>query len=136
MSKQQPLGFQTILFVALGGIAGSLLRWAFSLWLPNTGFPFGTLLVNYLGAGILMGLVVFANHHPAIKWWWRPLLGSGFCGGFTTYSAFAVKVESYIQAKDFHAAIGYMAASILGTYLIVIAIHNLSMHWLKKAGHA
>lgn len=122
--------------VALGGIAGSLLRWACSIWIPSKSFPLSTLLVNYLGAGILMAIVVFANHHPGAKWWWRPLLGSGFCGGFTTYSAFAVKVEQYLSANNAPAAIGYMAASLFGTYLIVVSVHSISLRWLQRAGHA
>jgi CrcB protein len=135
MATSSAISPRALLVVAAGGIAGSLLRWAFSLWIPSSGFPLSTLLVNYIGSGILMAVVVFANHHPAAKWWWRPALGSGFCGGFTTYSAFAVKVEQYLQANRYGAAIGYMTASIIGTYLIIIAIHKMANQSLQRAGH-
>jgi CrcB protein len=111
--------------VALGGIAGSLLRWAMSLAIVDHGFPWATLLDNYIGSGFLMALVVYSNQHPSPKWWWRPGLGAGFCGGFTTYSAFAVKVDEYMRAHEYFTAGAYISASVIGTYIVVVTVHKL-----------
>ena len=95
-----------------------------SLMIVEHTFPWATLLDNYIGSGLLMALVVYANQHKAPRWWWRPALGSGFCGGFTTYSAFAVKVDEYMRAHNYFAATLYMAASVIGTYIIVVTVHK------------
>lgn len=96
-----------------------------SLLLVERGFPWATLLDNYIGSGLLMALVVFVNHHPDPRWWWRPALGAGFCGGFTTYSAFAVKVDEYMRSHHYFDATIYMAASVAGTYVIVVFVHKI-----------
>ncbi|EKE67234.1 fluoride efflux transporter CrcB [Gallaecimonas xiamenensis] len=95
---------QGLLFVAMGGAVGAMLRFGiseFCVWLLGRGFPYGTLLVNTLGSflmGILMGLV-FAGHidaHP-----WRQLIGLGFLGALTTYSTFAMDNVLLLQQGDF-----------------------------------
>lgn len=81
-----------VLFIALGGAAGSLSRYALGLavqhWLP-TQFPLGTMVVNLLGCflfGVVAGLVERGNLvSPAAE---MGLL-VGFLGAFTTFSTFA-----------------------------------------------
>ena len=46
-----------IAFVATGGVIGSLARWLVSLGIVDHGFPWATLLVNYVGSVILTALV-------------------------------------------------------------------------------
>ena len=71
----------TPLLVALGAAVGAPARFAVGLWVPGR---VATLLVNVLGSALL-GLLVHASAS------WIALLGTGFCGAFTTYSAFAVE---------------------------------------------
>ena len=52
-----------IAFVAGGGVIGSLARWLVSLGIVDHGFPWATLLVNYVGSIILTALVLYAKHH-------------------------------------------------------------------------
>jgi CrcB protein len=78
----------TPLLVALGAAVGAPLRYLVATLLDHERFPRGTLLVNVTGS-FLVGLLVEAGatgHGLA-------LLGTGFCGGFTTYSAFAVQAH-------------------------------------------
>ena len=73
------------LLVALGASLGSCLRYLAGHYLDHV-FPRGTLLVNLVGSfllGVLAGLALDGNA--------MALLGTGFCGGLTTFSAFAVK---------------------------------------------
>jgi len=119
--------------VSLGGIVGSLARWVTSLIIVDRGFPWATLLVNYVGAILLTAIVLYTKHHHNPRWWWRPALGAGFCGGFTTYSAFAVKIDQYLNANNYHALISYALASLLGTFILVFIVNEyLDARWAKK----
>ena len=106
--------------IAVGGMVGSLARWGIASAMDESSFPWATLLVNYLGAVLLALLIIYAEEHPAAKWWWQPLIGTGFCGGFTTYSAFAVEVDSYLTTGQSGKALAYIVASLVGTYLLVV----------------
>ena len=81
-----------VLAVALGGAAGSVLRYLFTKAatdLFGAGFPYGTLGVNVLGSFAAGGLyVVLAERALAPEY--RALLMVGVLGGFTTFSAFSV----------------------------------------------
>lgn len=74
----------TALFVAMGACVGAPLRLLVSRAVPDER---GTLVVNITGS-LLLGL--FAG----LSGRWYALLGVGFCGAFTTYSAFAVEAVS------------------------------------------
>ena len=79
------MGRVSALLVALGAAVGSPLRFLVGLWLDRR-LHWGTLAVNLAGSFVL-GLLVGA----AVEGRWLALLGVGFCGGLTTYSAFAVQ---------------------------------------------
>ncbi len=78
----------TPLLVALGAALGAPLRFALATALDLDHRPRGTLLVNVAGS-FLLGLLVAGD----VSGQWLALLGTGFCGGFTTYSAFAVQTH-------------------------------------------
>ena len=75
----------TGLLVALGAAVGAPLRFLMSHWLDRRRH-WGTLLVNLAGSLVLGALVGGVVDGDALA-----LLGTGFCGGLTTYSAFAVQ---------------------------------------------
>jgi len=118
------LEIKNLAVVACGGITGSLARWIISLSIVDHGFPWATLLVNYIGSIILTIVVLYSKHHASSKWWWRPALGTGFCGGFTTYSAFALKIDQYINAREIHLVVEYALASLVGTYILVFVTNE------------
>jgi fluoride exporter len=84
--------FKDILLVGLGGGVGSVARFlcqrSVSAWYPHA-FPFGTLIVNFLGCFLIGFLLGFMEKASIVKPELRLLLVTGFCGGFTTFSAFA-----------------------------------------------
>lgn len=76
----------TPLLVALGAGVGAMLRFALSTHLDRPDFPLGTWAANVAGSfalGLISALVVGPDT--------LALLGVGLCGGFTTYSSFAVQ---------------------------------------------
>ena len=74
----------TTLLVALGAAVGAPLRYL--LTQLDGDFPRGMLLVNTLGSGLFGVFAALALDDAA----WA-LLGTGFCGGSTSYSSFAVQ---------------------------------------------
>lgn len=95
---------KTVLFVALGGALGSVLRYLICK-IFATSFPLGTLVVNVLGC-LLIGCFygVFEHHDCTLSAETRAMLTVGICGGFTTFSTFMndctklVSLEQYLQA--------------------------------------
>ncbi|NMD55661.1 CrcB family protein [Tsukamurella conjunctivitidis] len=97
--------------VFLGGAAGTLLRAEVGHWLPHGPYPWSTFAVNMLGAFLLGGIVEALSRRPDDERHRRIrlLLGTGFCGGLTTYSAFALDIH------DASPAVGalYAGATVL-----------------------
>ena len=95
--------------------------------------PWATLTVNLLGS-LLMGLLVAAVvDHPARHPLWRPLLGVGFLGGFTTFSAFAGDAVLLADGGDWLAAIGYVVVTVVGGLLALVAGVGLGRRWRGAA---
>ncbi len=92
-----------VLLVALGGVVGSLARYAVLVLAPTA--EVATLLVNLTGC-LLIGVLVGCRPGERV----RAFAGTGLLGGFTTMSAFAVEVVELERAW----ALGYAAASIVG----------------------
>jgi CrcB protein len=113
----------TILLIALGGAVGSISRYglgAFVQRAAHAGFPVGTLTVNVIGSflvGVLAKAFMHTQTHPDLK----AMLIVGFCGGFTTFSAFSLEVVGLAQGGAWLRAIGYVAAS-LGLCLAATAV--------------
>jgi CrcB protein len=106
------------LAVALGGALGSVVRfWMTTVMTAVTGprYPWGTLLINVAGSfiiGLVAGLTLTPERlgwHPSV----RIFLMTGFCGGFTTFSAFSLQALELLQAGETVAALGYMVASVI-----------------------
>lgn len=93
--------FKIILIIGSGSFLGGVARFLASRYIQNTlisAFPFATFLVNITGClliGIFFGLSERGN---LINTEWKMFLTVGFCGGFTTFSAFAN--ENLVLWKD------------------------------------
>jgi len=108
--------FRNILLAGLGGGAGSIARYLCHKYIISSAlapFPIGTFVVNVSGC-FLIGLF----HGLAMKndWMnpeWRFLLTTGFCGGYTTFSAFAYENFQLLKAGNIWIPILYIIASVL-----------------------
>ena len=109
---------KTLLLIGIGGAFGSIFRYL-THWITTKyfqgSFPLSTFLVNVLGS-LLIGLFIgylgkyFPENHPL-----KFLLIVGFCGGFTTFSSFALENYNLLQNNNQITAYIYMATSIILT---------------------
>ncbi len=112
--------------VAVGGAIGSVGRfWLATVMTTLTGprFPWGTLLINVLGSGVI-GLVAGITLAPArfdLHPDLRIFLMTGICGGFTTFSAFSLQTLELLQLGEIAPALGYAIGSVV---LCVLATYG------------
>lgn len=115
-----------MILVALGGAAGSVLRFVIAARL-NAALPYGTLTVNILGS-LLMGLLMgWLLREP--RGWLYALLAVGFLGGLTTFSSFAFDLWKLIQAQNLLLASVYLLLSVVGS-VIALAVGMVLMRYL------
>jgi CrcB protein len=107
-----------IIFVGLGGFAGSALRYVVGRVL-NGGFPWGTLAVNVVGCFLIGVLYALAERGNLASPHLRLLLMAGFCGGFTTFSAFMNENLIMLRGGEFLPFALYTAGSILSGLVAV-----------------
>lgn len=118
--------------VGLGGAIGANARYWLGLWFKAQPwakeFTWGTLVINISGS-LLLGIV-------AALWKDRSsaaflLLGTGLCGGYTTFSTFSLEVAESLQRQRYDLALAYVGTSVLGG-LIAFAVAI----WLVPSGPA
>jgi CrcB protein len=113
----------TILYIALGGIAGTLSRYGLEGWIQSrtsSGFPLGTLTVNLAGSLLLGFIIRLATGTALITPDTRAALTIGFCGAFTTMSTFSYESVTLLNDGDYLRAGLYMSATILGCVVAVM----------------
>lgn len=121
-----------IAVVALGGAIGALARYAVEVALPwqSSGWPWAVFIVNILGClaiGLATGVLADARARgAAVPQWWRPLVVTGFLGGFTTFSTYILEVVVLIESGTREAALlalTYLFASVLlGVFAVWAAL--------------
>src|SRR5687767_10719799 len=100
--------------IALGGAAGTMARVGLgALLAPWSGrFPYATLLIN-VSASLAIGWLAGEGSPRASAPTMRLALTVGFCGGFTTFSAFSLETVRLIQRGEIGRAALYAAVSVL-----------------------
>lgn len=79
-------------------------------------FPLGTLVINLLGS-LLLGLLTAATLRHGVDPDLKLVLGTGFCGGFTTFSTASVEVVRLVQQGRAGLALGYLLGGAAGCLL-------------------
>lgn len=108
----------------LGGACGTLARAGISELLPagGPGFPWATLLVNLAGAALLGWSTIALTGHRVR----RQLVGTGFCGGLTTFSTFQLELYRIADGDHVWRALLYAATSVGLGVLAAIAGRRLA----------
>ena len=105
-----------LLLVAIGGVAGSILRWQLIEALPS--LSLGVFIVNQLGV-LIAGIVAYRiSATQSQKLFWV----TGFAGGFTTFSSLAFILQGTNLIRSF----GYAFASLLISLLILNLVRGKS----------
>lgn len=111
------------IIVGLGGFLGTVCRYLLSL-IPiseKTSFPVITLTINILGAfliGILAGLSI---KKPGFSAEWMSFLRVGICGGFTTFSTFALETTNLLKVGKTWEGVLYILLSLFLGIAAVLA---------------
>ena len=117
---------ERLLVVALGGAIGTVLRYAVTvgaIQALGTGFPYGTLVVNLIGAFIIGLVQALAADTTLVPESTRLFLTTGMLGGFTTYSAFSYETVRLIELHAWAQASVY----VLGTTFVCLLLCFLGL---------
>ncbi|MFJ8063358.1 fluoride efflux transporter CrcB [Psychrobacillus sp. NPDC096426] len=100
------------IYVGLAGALGAISRYLVGLILfPDTHFPFATLVINLVGCYTLAYLT---SRVFRISSQLKTVIGNGFIGAFTTFSAFSVETVKLFEQEKVLFAFVYIVLSIVG----------------------
>lgn len=107
--------------VFVGGAVGTLARAGLeALAAPDPGrWPWPTFIVNIVGAFLLGYFVTRLLERLPTSSYRRPLLGTGLCGGLTTFSTMQVETIKMLEHGHYGLAVGYAVASVAAGLLAV-----------------
>ncbi|GAA4400698.1 fluoride efflux transporter FluC [Tsukamurella soli] len=116
----------SIALVFVGGAVGTAARYGLARLLPTSPghFAWSTFIVNMVGAfvlGVLLETLVLSGPDHGVRRHTRLLLGTGFCGGLTTYSTFMLDIHTMLAGADVGTALVYVVATITGGVLAATA---------------
>src|SRR4051812_13352614 len=113
--------------VFVGGAVGTLARAILATTFVDdpARWPWATFGVNVVGAFLLGYFTTRLQERLPLSAYRRPLLGTGLCGGLTTFSTMQLEVLHMLDAGRLGLALGYVAASVGAGLLAVAMATNL-----------
>lgn len=115
-----------VTLIAVGSAAGGNLRYWLGRWVDSRGWPggvpWGTFVVNVSGSFLLGFFAVWllGRLSPTQQKLYL-LLGTGFCGGYTTFSTFEWETYKLVRDGNWPAALANVVGSVVVGFLAVIA---------------
>ncbi len=122
---------KTSLLIAGGGFIGTLLRFLTTQFLNKytvISFPIGTVIVNLIGCLLIGILAGFFSERLTSDSNLFLFLSIGCLGGFTTFSAFAIESQVFIQNGEFLKLTVYISIQVL----IGIMLAVLGYNWMRS----
>ena len=104
---------RNIILVGIGGSAGSVIRYLISQILKTNNFPLSTFLINCTGSFIIGIAMALSLKYAGFNDNWKTLIATGFCGGFTTFSAFSYENVTMLQQGKITLSFFYIFSSII-----------------------
>jgi len=113
--------------IFVGGFAGAIARAELAQALVTRGgaWPWTTFIVNVAGAFLVGYFTTRLQERLPLSAYRRPLLGTGFCGGLTTFSTMQLELLRMLDAGRLALAAGYASASVLAGFAAVTLATNL-----------
>jgi len=120
--------------LAVGGTLGVYARYFMSLWIGSPGwtrgFPLSTFVINVSGSFLLGAAAILIRERlPPAYGYLYLLVGTGFCGGYTTFSTFEYETFQLTSLGSWGQALanvlGSVAAGFLGVLLAVVLVRGL-----------
>ncbi|HEX4288759.1 MAG TPA: fluoride efflux transporter CrcB, partial [Trebonia sp.] len=104
-----------------GGALGTLARAALAQGFPHsaTAWPWPTFAVNIVAAFLLGYFVTRLQERLPLSSYRRPLLGTGLCGGLSTFSTMQLEIVKMLDAHAWGLAAGYAASSVAAGYAAI-----------------
>jgi CrcB protein len=130
-ARNMTINLQTLILIAIGGMVGAVLRYLISgaVGTTPTGFPLGTLAVNFTGTLALGTIMYLIEYNAGVTPEARTLLTIGVLGAYTTMSIFGyesfrlleqgdnMRFAAYIFATNGLVIAGIFAGKLLAQYI-------------------
>jgi fluoride exporter len=112
---------QILVSIAVGGVLGTLARYAVSriVHVAPDSFPWATFIVNVTGAFVLGVLLTLMIERWPPSRYARPFLAIGFLGAYTTFSTFMVEADLLVKDGAADVAVLYVAGSLVAGFVAV-----------------
>lgn len=114
------------LWIGLGGMLGSILRFGISNFFKNESSWVGTGLINICGSFLIGLFLAWTQKNQGNDQFWSWFLATGFCGGFTTFSTFSWENLQLIQSGKWGWAACYTLCSLIGGFTAVWAGYRIT----------
>lgn len=115
-----------LLLVGTGGFLGSISRYLVQDWFvrtTNTTIPWGTFVANVVGSLIIGIIYALVEKQGAFSQEIRLLFAVGFCGGFTTFSSFAMEKFTMLRSGELLPLFTYLSLSIItGLFMVWLGV--------------
>jgi fluoride exporter len=135
LEKKFMPSIDSVIFVALGGALGSVLRYLLGTWTQSASksidFPYGTLAVNLIGCFVIGFLAQLADSRGAFTSGSRVFVFVGILGGFTTFSSFGNETINLFREGETLNALANVGANVIFG-LIVVWLGRTVAYWIWR----
>jgi CrcB protein len=114
-----------MVWIIVGGAVGTYARYALGRWIAGhtwaQGFPYHTLIINVSGSCLLGLAAVITLERLRLELQdWFPIIGIGFCGGYTTFSTFEWETFKLVREGSWPLALANVLGSVVAGFIGVL----------------